>query len=107
MSIAAVDTVANATLNVSLSLSASAGELSIPAGTYVCAPPTSLPAVNASAAEGSIVATSTNAGHDCSLVLEEQVVDGGVVRGSLVGNLSDGVTSYPISGSFDLSEPPG
>jgi hypothetical protein len=107
LSIAAVDTVASATLNLSLSLSATAGETSIPAGTYACAPSNMLPAVSVSAAEGSIVATSANAGHDCDLVLEEQVVDGGVVRGSLVGNVSDGVTSYPITGSFDLREPPG
>jgi hypothetical protein len=107
LSISAVDTVASATLNVSLSLSAGTGETSIPAGTYVCAPPNMLPGVNVSAAEGSIVATSTNAGHDCDLVLEEQVVDGGVVRGTLVGSLSDGVTTYPIAGSFDLLEPPG
>jgi hypothetical protein len=107
LSISAVDTVASATLNLSLSLSASAGETSIAAGTYVCAPATMLPGVNASAAEGSIVASSANAGHDCELVLEEQVVDGGVVRGTLVGKLSDGVTTYPIAGSFDLLEPPG
>lgn len=107
LSVSAVDTVASATLNFSLSLSAGSGETSIPAGTYVCSPPNVLPGVNASAAEGSIVATSANAGHDCDLVLDEQVVDGGVVRGTIGGTLSDGVTSYPLAGSFDLLEPPG
>ncbi len=107
LSVSAVDAVASATLNFSLSLSAGEGETSIPAGTYVCSPPNMLPGVSASAAEGSIVATSANAGHDCDLVLEHQVVDGGVVRGTLIGTLSDGVTSYPLAGSFDLLEPPG
>jgi hypothetical protein len=105
LSISAVDPVVSATLNFSLSVAAGAEDVSIPAGSYPCAPANQLPTVTVSAAEGSIVATSVNAGYDCTLVLSEDVLDGGPVRGSLEGNLSDGGTTYPLTATFDLLEP--
>lgn len=106
LTINAVDTVDSGAFNLVTSISAPANVNSIVAGTYPCALPSTLPSVVISMAEGGTNADSNQAGGACTLTLDQEVVEGGAVQGSVSGTVSNGAMTFPFEACFDLVHVP-